>query len=71
MLEASNVLCACDDSTSLGTQLLEGHEPALLFVPEHEAHAPEALEQGDTADGSELLVVAEHFRQAIERDSAR
>jgi hypothetical protein len=48
----------------------ERDEPALLFIPEGKAYASDACEQRDTADVHELCVIAEYFRQAIERNAA-
>jgi len=50
--------------------LAERYEPLPTFVPQHQSHAPETLQQGETADAGELRVVAQHQRQAVTGDSA-
>src|ERR1700730_85666 len=49
--------------------LCKRNEPPPLFIPQGQPHAPQTLEQGDSSDGSELWMVAQHIRQAIARNS--
>src|SRR3954465_4758002 len=53
-----------------GVRLTEGHEPAAYLVPQHEAHAPEALQQRQPADIAQLRVVAKCARQPVIRNAA-
>jgi hypothetical protein len=38
--------------------LAERYEPLQTFIPQHQSHAPETLQQGEPADAGELGVVA-------------
>src|SRR3984893_7775392 len=49
--------------------LSKRNEPPPLFIPQGQPHAPQTLEQGDSSDGSELWMVAQHIRQAIAGNS--
>lgn len=51
------------------THIPEGDETLPVFVPQYEAHTPEALKQGQPADTVEVRVIAQHEREPVTRDS--
>src|SRR3546814_21200527 len=58
---------ACTPVLSL--RLAEGDQALLDFVPEGEADAAEALQEGEAAGAGELGMVAQHPRQTIVGDA--
>ena len=46
------------------------NQPTLRFVPKGESDTGKALHKGEPADLREFRVLAQHTRQAIERDAA-
>src|SRR3546814_8314288 len=58
---------ACTPVLSL--RLAEGDQALLAFVPEGEADAAEALQEGEAAGAGELGMVAQHPRQTIVGDA--
>src|SRR5947209_3773514 len=51
-------------------QFTERHELAVALVPQHEADAAEALQQGQPAHVSEVRVIAQHIAQTVEWNAA-
>src|SRR6266545_8136055 len=47
------------------THLAERDETLPAFVPQHQPHTAEALEQGEPAEAVEVRVVAQHERQPV------
>ena len=43
-----------------GEAIPGGEEPLPRFVPQHQSHASEALQQGEPADAVEVWMVAQH-----------
>ena len=52
------------------THLAEGDESLLAFVPQHQPHTPETLDQRKLADAAEFRVVAQHERQSVAGNTA-
>src|SRR6185312_11859864 len=48
----------------------KGYKAALRLVPQREADAAEALQQGQAADRAQLRMIAQHARQAIVGNAA-
>src|SRR3546814_10690775 len=57
------------DVCSSDLRLAEGDQALLAFVPEGEADAAEALQEGEAAGAGELGMVAQHPRQTIVGDA--
>ena len=56
--------------STIPAHLAEGDEALPAFVPQHQAHTPEALKQGQPADAVEARMVVQRERQSVVGDTA-
>jgi len=50
--------------------VVESYQPVLRLVPQHQSHAAEAFEQGQSVDIAQARMLAQHATQLVIRDPA-